>query len=74
MIRLLFSGTNWNSLRHKTEYNFNKVINWLNIKKLTLNLNKTMFMIFSINIILPLLEEIIIYNCLNVSKCNCLLV
>lgn len=32
---LLFSGTNWNSLKQETECNFNKVFKWLIINKLT---------------------------------------
>jgi len=39
-------SSNWETLRQKTELNFKKIIKWLNIKKLSLNFNKTMFMVF----------------------------
>jgi len=68
---LLISGSNWENLRQKTERNFKKIIKWLNTKKLTLNFNKTMFMVFSIQNILPPFEEFSFHECSNASTCNC---
>jgi len=68
---LLLSSSNWETLRQKTELNFKKIIKWLNIKKLSLNFNKTMFMVFSINYTLPPFEEITLHDCSIVSNCNC---
>jgi len=48
---LCYQSCNWETLRQKTELNLKKVIKLLNIKKLSLNFNKTLFMIFSINYI-----------------------
>jgi len=68
---LLLSSSNWETLRQKTELNFKKIIKWLNIKKLSLNFNKTMFMVFSINYTLPPFEEITLRDCSIASNCNC---
>lgn len=45
---LLFSNHYWDDLRQKAEYNFNKVLKWLNNKNLTLNFTKIMFLIFQL--------------------------
>lgn len=45
---LLFSGNSWDEARERTELGLTEVKNWLDCHKLTLNLNKTHYIAFSI--------------------------
>ena len=47
---ILFTGKNWIEINNSIQMHFPKIINWLRDNKLTLNIDKTKFVPFSIYI------------------------
>lgn len=72
---LLFSSNTWDNVHHKTSIGVNNIFKELNNIKLTLNINKSVFVAFSIyNSTIPF-NDIYIHSCdtsdLNLNLCNC---
>jgi len=67
---LLFSRAYWNEVYLKAAKELNKVIEFINYRKLLINYNKTMFMNFMINNKEELFNDLMIHFCDGNNLCN----
>ena len=70
---LTFYASNWDQLHTLAQTGFDKVMQWLKNNSLTLNADKTKFIVFTINkpVSLPFTEPLIAHNCSNLSNYTC---
>lgn len=67
---LLFSHKSWDGVYEKACRGFNQIINILNNRNLSLNVDKTVFMPFSINKTDCNFNTIAVHGCVNNKICN----
>jgi hypothetical protein len=67
---LLFSQKSWDGVYEKACRGFNQIINILNNINLSLNIDKTVFMLFSINKTDCKFNTISVHGCINNKICN----
>lgn len=67
---LIFSGETWEQAKENAEIGFSVVYKWLSANLLTLNIEKTKFMTFSLNNALyPDMNSITLHNCIDYQQC-----
>lgn len=70
---ILFWDSTWENVQSTAEFGIRKVMNWLNNNVLTLNLEKTKYITFSIKNNTQSNKKIILkaHTCIDISKCKC---
>uniref|UniRef100_A0A2S2PY08 Putative RNA-directed DNA polymerase n=1 Tax=Sipha flava TaxID=143950 RepID=A0A2S2PY08_9HEMI len=67
---MLFSGISWNEVYHKATIGLNSIYKCIQDRGLSLNVDKSMFMKFSINKCTNTDSPLLIHNCNNFLICN----
>jgi hypothetical protein len=67
---MLFSGPSWNEVYHKATKGLNSIYNCINERGLSLNVDKSMFMKFSVYKNTNIDSSLMIHNCNNLLICN----
>ncbi|KAF0754758.1 neuroblastoma-amplified sequence-like [Aphis craccivora] len=67
---LLFYGPTWESVYQKSQNELKKVVNYLSLRKLLLNIKKTIFMTFTINKENVPSDKITVHYCRDKEQCN----